>query len=68
MENIKATIKGSTLILEIDLTKRLRHSGSGKNIIIATTGGNQPVAAQPTITIGVNVYTKAANQYEAGVA
>ena len=40
MKNIKATIKGTTLTLEIDLSKDYGPSRSGKTIIIASTEGN----------------------------
>jgi hypothetical protein len=43
MKNVEMTIEGSTLILEVDLTKEFGPSSSGKNIIIASTEGNQSV-------------------------
>lgn len=39
MENIEIKIKGDTLILEIDLTKNLRPSKTGKSDIVATSAG-----------------------------
>lgn len=61
MKNVKATVSpdGSKLTLEIDLTQRLGKSGSGKNVIVASTEGNQPVeGAKGDIKFGLNVFTK----------
>lgn len=41
MQNLKATVKGSKLTLEIDLDKELGPSGSGKTILVSK-GGNPP--------------------------
>ena len=60
MQNIIVTVKGNKMTLEIDLTKRLGNSASGKNVLIASTGGNQALASHPGVAFGVNVYTKAA--------
>lgn len=58
MENVKQTIKGSKLILEIDLDETLHESGSGKSDIIASTYGNQPVTAynKRNVVLSVNCY------------
>jgi hypothetical protein len=58
MENIIVTVKNNKLTLEIDLSKRLRPSSSGKNVLIAT--GSEYLAAHPEIKVGVNVYSKEA--------
>lgn len=60
MFNIKQTVKGNTLILEIDLSKSNGLSKSGKNTIIATTSGNAPVEGQEEIRFGLNVFTNKA--------
>lgn len=57
MENVKATVKGSILTLEIDLSKRGPLSASGKNLLVASTKGNVPVEGHPDIKLGVNCYT-----------
>lgn len=67
MDNIKATLKGNKLHLEIDLSERLGDSSSGKSVIIASTGGNvalgemEGVAVgedQVDISLGLNCYIK----------
>lgn len=52
-ENLKAEVKGNTLTLTIDLTKTLRKSKSGKNDLVATTGGNVAIGG---IKLGLNAY------------
>lgn len=54
MTNIEITTKGS--VLTIDLAKNYGPSKPGKSTIIATTGGNQPIA--PGVYMGLNVYKK----------
>lgn len=57
---MKATVKGTTLILEIPISKK--PSASGKSIVIATTGGNKESELQidgKPVIIGVNAYIKA---------
>lgn len=57
-ENIEATVENNgTLILRIDLKKRLRRSSSGKSTIIATTSGNIAIPGTPAV-LGLNLYTK----------
>jgi hypothetical protein len=52
--NCEIEIKGNLLIVKVDLTKRLHPSGSGKTMIVGTTGGN---AALPGgLKVGLNVY------------
>jgi len=58
-ENITASLDGTTLTLVIDLSKRLRPSGTGKNTVIATTSGNQSVVCgNDIVKLGINCYTK----------
>lgn len=56
MQNVDIKVDGTKLVLTVDLSKTQGASKSGKSIIIATTGGNQPVA--PGIMLGLNVYKK----------
>lgn len=56
MKNIKQTLNGTILTLEIDLSKNFGQSGSGKSIIIASTEGNKTVDGTDDVKIGVNVY------------
>jgi hypothetical protein len=54
MENCQIEVKGDKLVVTVDLTKRLRPSGSGKTVIVGTSGGN---AALPGgLRVGVNVF------------
>ncbi len=55
--NVKGTLKGDILTLEIDVSKNLGPSKSGKTMIIATTAGNKPVTGKEGVIIGVNCYT-----------
>lgn len=55
--NIKASLNGSKLTLEIDLSERHGVSGSGKSDTVASTGAPCPLpGADGTIRIGVNVF------------
>lgn len=54
MQNVKTTIKGSKLIIEVDMSKEFGLSASGKTISIASTKGNKDV--HNGIIMGLNVY------------
>ena len=58
--NVVVRIEGTKLIAEIDLTKSVGMSGSGKNLNIGTTSGNRviDVGGGKTVVIGVNCYTR----------
>lgn len=58
MKNVEMELKGDILTIKIDLSKRYDKSSSGKNIIIASTEGNQSVP-ETDYKIGLNVYVKA---------
>ena len=61
MKNVKMTRDGNTLTIVIDLSKEYGRSqgGQGKNIIVATTEGNQDVPdSDGDIKIGLNVYKR----------
>ncbi|MHB1152074.1 MAG: hypothetical protein ACYCWE_09745 [Eubacteriales bacterium] len=55
MKNVKMTLNGDILTIEVDLTKDFDKSSSGKSIVIATTEGNRPVG-KDDIKIGLNIY------------
>jgi hypothetical protein len=57
-ENVKGKTDGKTLILEIDLQKEIGPSGSGKNMKIASSGGNVTIPKTDNYKIGINVYKK----------
>jgi ABC-type Fe3+/spermidine/putrescine transport system ATPase subunit len=59
MENVDIKVTGDTLVLTVDLKKRLGPSGSGKTTVIATTRGNVKLNGKHTsVSFGLNVYTK----------
>jgi len=59
---MKATIKGDTLTIEIPLNKDAPLSSSGKNLILASTGGfTKPAGLMhkgKQVSIGLNVISK----------
>lgn len=57
MTNVKTNVDKNILTITIDLSERQGLSGSGKNEIIATTGGNIDVGGG--IKLGLNCYVKA---------
>jgi len=58
MENIKYEINGDKLTIEIDLSKELGESKSGKSIVIATTRGNKKLDGyeKKNVMFGLNCY------------
>jgi hypothetical protein len=56
MNNVKLTVKGKTLHIEVDLTKTQGPSSTGKTEIIATTRGNVQVPEHHEVLVGLNVY------------
>lgn len=57
MQNVKTTVKGNKLIIEVDLSQDFGISKSGKSISIASTLGNKSV--KDDIKLGLNVYKPA---------
>jgi len=58
MRNVKMTVKGDTLTIEVDLSKRLGLSQSQKTMIIASTDGSTKLEGNDQVSVGLNVYTK----------
>jgi hypothetical protein len=58
VKNVKMTVNGDKLLIEVDLSKSFGPSASGKTTIIASTEGNQAVDGREEVKVGVNVYTK----------
>ena len=56
LSNIIAEVKGKTLTLTVDLSKRQGRSKSGKTEIIATSAG--AFAVEGGAMVNLNVYTK----------
>lgn len=59
MQNVKTTIKGSKLIIEVDLSQEFGLSASGKSIAVASTKGNKAVV--DGVMFGLNVYKPVKN-------
>jgi len=59
MKNVKMTVKGTMLTIEVDLAKRHGQSVSGKTMIIGTTEGSTKLDGEyEGVSVGLNVYTK----------
>jgi hypothetical protein len=56
MRNVKFAVKGNTLTITVDLSEEFGTSGTGKNTIIASTGGNVAVPGKENVKVGLNVY------------
>jgi hypothetical protein len=54
MKNVKVEVNGTICTITIDLGKEFGPSSSGKNIIIASTEGNQSIAGGAKL--GLNLY------------
>ncbi|MDD3158256.1 hypothetical protein [Anaeromusa sp.] len=59
MKNMHMKISGDSLTITVDLSQAYGKSGSGKNIIIASSEGNQSIPGKEEIKIGLNIYKKA---------
>ena len=58
MENVKMSVAGDKLIIEVDLSKRGAKSSTGKTVRVASTDGNVPIDGYPEIKCGLNIFTK----------
>ncbi|MBE6822846.1 MAG: hypothetical protein E7518_07100 [Ruminococcaceae bacterium] len=56
MKNVKMSVTGNKLLIEVDLSQNFGPSSSGKSVTIATTEGNKSVPGAENIRIGLNVY------------
>ena len=57
MVNIKNTVKGNILTVEIDISQTFGASKSGKTITVASTKGNQKIETpKGDVVLGVNCY------------
>ena len=62
MKNVEVKIDGNVLTIRVDLSKTHGASKSGKNIVIASTKGNQEIEYGEKggcVMMGLNVYKKA---------
>jgi hypothetical protein len=60
MENVKMTVAGTKLTIEVDLSKRGEVSSTGKTVRVASTEGNISLDEYPEIKVGLNVFTPVA--------
>ena len=60
MDNVKMTVKGNKLTIEIDLSKEFGLSPTGKTIRIASSLGGQKVPGDSGAVVSLNVYKKPA--------
>lgn len=58
MKNVEMSVNGNSLTIKVDLTMSFGLSGSGKSIIIASTGGNIVIPGSNGVMLGLNVYSK----------
>jgi len=58
MENVKLSVNGTKLTIEVDLAHKGEKSASGKTTRVASTEGNIEVPGFPAIKLGLNAYTK----------
>lgn len=58
LDNIKLTTHGDLLRIEIDLSRELGPSSSGKSMIVATTRGNVEIPGHPDpdLKLGLNLF------------
>lgn len=56
MKNVKMSVDGNKLTIEVDLSQNFGLSSSGKSIVIASTEGNKAILGTEDIKIGLNVY------------
>jgi hypothetical protein len=60
VKNVDMKLEGEILVIRVDLSKEFGHSSSGKNVIVATTEGNQSVPGREHVKIGLNIYKRPA--------
>jgi ABC-type uncharacterized transport system YnjBCD ATPase subunit len=58
MQNVTVKVEGSKLLIEVDLTKEIGPSSSGKTTLIASSEGNANVPGHDGVKFGLNVYRK----------
>ena len=58
MQNVEIKIEKKKLVIEIDLSKEIGVSQSGKSMNVATTGGSIDVPGFPGFKLGLNCYKK----------
>jgi hypothetical protein len=56
MQNVAMRVDGNKLVIEVDLSKEIGPSSSGKNTLIASTEGNPNVPGVEGVKMGLYVY------------
>lgn len=57
MDNLKTVVKDNHLLIDIDMSKTLRKSKSGKSDIVATTGGGARIdGAEENFRLNLSAY------------
>jgi hypothetical protein len=56
MQNVTLKVEGTKLVIEVDLSKEIGPSSSGKTMLIASTEGNANVPGYEGVKVGLNVY------------
>jgi hypothetical protein len=56
MQNVTLKVEGTKLVIEVDLSKEIGPSSSGKTMLIASTEGNANVPGYEGVKLGLNVY------------
>lgn len=59
MQNIEMKVEKKKLVIEIDLSKEIGLSQSGKSMNIATSNGSVDIPGFPGHKIGINCYKRA---------
>ena len=54
--NVKTTVDGNKLTIEVDLSKDFGDSKSGKTTVIASTLGNVDIEGHDGVKMGLNIY------------
>ena len=58
MLNVKTSVKGTKLTIEVDLSETHGDSASGKTTVIASTKGNVQIDGTNGAIMGLNIYRK----------
>jgi hypothetical protein len=56
MQDVTLKVEGTKLVIEVDLSKEIGPSSSGKTMLIASTEGNANVPGYEGVKLGLNVY------------
>ena len=53
MKNVEIEVDGDELVIVVDLSMEFGFSKSGKNVIVATTGGNHKIGDSTSVSLNV---------------